>query len=442
MKNLKFKFHNLIKNKRNHPKKWTLLIYANGNNDLAPEIFQNFKKIKNEFISNDINVIIQLAIAPHQLVKTLRSKVSFQSSKYEGTKRYIIHNEEVSLIDDLKNINMADPATLSDFIQWGIKNYPSDHIMVILSGHGAGFAGAMNDYTHNLPYIMSIKGMINAISMCQKNTSKKVDCLVLDTCYMNLVEVWHEFACTYNQPVKYIIGPLKNIPLEGLPCHLIIRYLQEKKDHELKVKDTLTNIVKKVNKNCSIFHNIIAVNLEKEPFIQLKKKIDKIADFIIENNINLIDLLADWYHYKPGYPLISLLGMADTLSSKFPKTYPKELNIRKTLESIVIYPPLSPLSKNQNLGPSLYLPEDLQQYVLLKHHYNPLLFAHDNKWLQILNGNKTRAKNNPYKNISIDTSLSSPIPMPIGSVICVILEQNPCFTEKQAWQIVKNLGWY
>lgn len=430
---------NLFKYKK---KKWTVLIYADGNNDLAPEIYQGFEKIKDTSISDDINIIVQLAMAPDKLVNTLRPKVSFHSLGNKGTRRYRIHNKDATLVDDLGNVNMADPASLSDFILWGITNYPAEHIMVILSGHGAGFAGAMNDYTHDQPYIMSIKGMTRAILKCKKITKKNIDCLVLDTCYMNLVEVWYEFALISDQPVKYLISPLKNIDLKGLPCHLLINHLQEIKNDHLPIQDALTNMIKDVNQECGIFEKIMGVSLVRKNFTTLKKNIDMIASFITKNHINLISTLANSYQYKPTYPLISLLDLDNTLCTLFSDIYPNKINIRGILEDIIIYPHLNQLPENQNLGPSLYLPGDINQYLALKNYYDHLLFANNNRWLHVLQGDQKKEQDNHHKKTPPYNILPPPMPMPIGSVVAVILEQNPSFTENKAWKIVKNLGWY
>ena len=48
-------------------------------------------------------------------------------------------------LEDLGEVNMADGATLLDFIEWAVTNYPARKRMLILSDHGAGWPGGLGD---------------------------------------------------------------------------------------------------------------------------------------------------------------------------------------------------------------------------------------------------------------------------------------------------------
>jgi hypothetical protein len=48
-------------------------------------------------------------------------------------------------LEDLGEVNMADGATLLDFIEWAVTNFPARKRMLILSDHGAGWPGGWGD---------------------------------------------------------------------------------------------------------------------------------------------------------------------------------------------------------------------------------------------------------------------------------------------------------
>lgn len=53
-------------------------------------------------------------------------------------------------------VNMSDPHTFADFITWGVQPYPAQHYMVVVSDHGVGWKGAVQDgarsqNVHTLP---------------------------------------------------------------------------------------------------------------------------------------------------------------------------------------------------------------------------------------------------------------------------------------------------
>lgn len=117
---------------------------------------------------------------------------------------YNINSEELA---DLGEINMADPNTLVDFVTWAVETYPADHIALILSDHGAGWPGGLNDpapsnarlentplaegfgnmlYTHQLQKgLQEIQQMLGG---------KKLDLIGFDACLMAQLEVFDMLA--------------------------------------------------------------------------------------------------------------------------------------------------------------------------------------------------------------------------------------------------------
>jgi hypothetical protein len=436
----RFKLRNFIKSKRRCPK-WTVLIYADGNNDLEPEIYQAFQTMIEEPVGKDITLIIQMARAPRSLVRLLRPCLATQvSPPWEGVRRYLINHRGVTWIDDLGNLNMADPYTLANFLTWGLSSYPADHTMVILSGHGAGFVGAMTDYTHHYPVIMSVRGLSSAFGQSKQKTGKDIDLLVLDACYTNMVEIWYEFALTPQHPVRYLLAPLRNIPLQGLPCHLIIRSLQASQKQGEKFTHALARMVTAVNTDCGTANGILAAELRADHFNILKQEIDALAGLVVHYSLNLVEEAARWFTDRRNQLMISLLDLSNRLVDEYPAVYGQQ-NLQTVLADIIPVPPLSGLPPQQNLGPGLYLPATTQANLALLPYYHNLLFAQNNRWVQLLQGNQHLTKPAVAPSSLDKLLLPPPVPIPVASLVATILEQNPGFREDQAWQVVQTLGW-
>ena len=193
---------------------WTVLIYAAGNNDLEYYIYQQFQSIKNSIDTENINVIVQISRVPKAEYQDNSTKDI--NEDWNGTRRYVIRNKTSVLVDDLGEINMARPNTLLDFLIWGISTFPSRKIMLILSGHGAGFVGIMKENTDKGATIMGIQGFSKVLAIFQKTTKRKIEIILFDTCFMDTIEILHEIALKSNGAAVYAMIPKNDSLVQGL----------------------------------------------------------------------------------------------------------------------------------------------------------------------------------------------------------------------------------
>lgn len=422
--------------------KWTVLIYANGNNELEPEITKAIEKLKMEHINDNFNIVVQLARANEELVQKLRGPIDInKKGRWSGVRRYLINEHGIYEVEVLEKVNMADPQTLYSFLLWGINNYPSDYIMIVLSGHGAGFIGAMTDFTKEKPYLMSLDSLVNVFYNLYKTTKKKVEVLLLDSCYMNLIEIWHELANITFNPIKYLVIASENVNIDGISYTIFIRYLQEKVKNVKNTKVVLIDVIKEFNESDKIEEELILVSLEKNKFEELKSCFDNIAKIIIENNINIEKLLKKELSYKKINPFINIIYLCNIINSQLGYT-PSESNyMLEIVKDIVVYPSIKVLSNDVNSGPSIYMPDSLGELDEFRQCYKKLLFLFNNNWIVVLDKNeKVVEKESEYiKNYNI---LERPIVLKNKYVISSILEQSSDISVEGAIEILKKLGWY
>jgi hypothetical protein len=251
-------------------KEWTILIYANGNNDLEPEIHQSVENIKKAADHPAVNVVIELGRAPKTLVKLLRNTLPPKSDDtWHGVRRYLADQNRLILLKNLKARNMASPECLLDFIKWGIRAYPAKRYMLIVGGHGYQFVGTMTDYTQNKPYIMGLPEMVKAIDMAGSAVKRKIDVVLLDICYFNFIEVMYELGKNQSHTVQSALTYVFKGPIAGLPYHKIIDVLQE-----MSTCDTATMIRTIIN---DLSYDLAAFSIDHELLNKIKERFNQFA---------------------------------------------------------------------------------------------------------------------------------------------------------------------
>ncbi len=205
-----------------------MLIYANGNNDLEPEIWESKINIETSGTDDKVCVIIQIGRISRKLVEIVRPKALIPPEREEwaGVRRYEVKDNDSVLISDLGNINMADPKVLHDFIKWGFRSYPSKRRLLIVGGHGFSFVAVMTDFSQDMPYMMGVSQMIKAINLAMSALGECLDVIILDACYMNTIEIIYELGRNKKSLIKYLMTYIKDGPLKGLPYGNVISSLK------------------------------------------------------------------------------------------------------------------------------------------------------------------------------------------------------------------------
>lgn len=427
-------------------KPWTVLIYANGNNDLEPEISKSLLDIESVGTVGNINVIVQLARAPYTLVKSIRPcglGPTEIDRDWSGVRRYLVNEDSSTeqtrefkskLLEDLTNINMADPSTLKDFICWGIKNFPAECFMLILAGHGAGFMGILPDYTLQCPQIMSINGANIAIHKAVEETGSKIDILLLDSCYMNMIESVYELGIGSKSP-NYIMTPDIS-PIEGLPYDVIMkvfRDISEKNDTKTVIKNLVYEVNKILNKKRS---NLLVFRLNSVLLRCIKILISGISKSMIKNNIDLKKYTAVSYGEFPSIDLYYLTKVLKNVTNDSATL----INIRMLttcIKSIILTWDEEESEVCNNSSLYLFIPNN-DYAEIVKKYYSKMQFTHNNKWMHYFIG-----KNEDYKfnTVCFKYVLPTSENMPLEGIMNVIMCHNPGLSQYALNRIIEELGW-
>ena len=436
--------------KNNYSKKtlktWTLLIYANGNNDLEPEISKSLLDIEKAGSDSNINIIVQLARAPYNLIENMRPHNLGPTNidgDWIGARRYLVKDDQnlsetkyykSELLEDLGNVNMADPITLKEFICFGIKKFPAKHFMLILAGHGAGFMGILPDYTLKSPQIMSLNGANIAINRAIEESGKKIDILLFDSCYMNMIESIYEFGIDSKSPT-YLITPQAS-PIEGLPYEVIINVLKRmnKKNNTITlIKDLVTEVDKILNRNGT---NLLVFSLNKAILRLIKIIINKISAFVIKNKIDLKKYSTSINGEYPSIDFYSLIEILRNIT-KNPIILINTFLLKISTNFIFLNSNENKSKSPDTKSLSIFTPTT-DYFKLIEIYYSKIRFIQNNKWIQYLSD-----KNEDYEfnNQPFRYAIPPPDDMPLEGLINVIMSHNPELSLQDLNKTIKDLGW-
>ncbi len=107
-----------------------------------------------------------------------------------------------AVIPKSREVNMGDSQTLANFVTWGMEEYPSEHVGVILMDHGGGWKGACLDVTEEpdsrfatdtgTADLLTTPELGQAFKTVYEETGRKVDLLAYEACLMGELAVAYE----------------------------------------------------------------------------------------------------------------------------------------------------------------------------------------------------------------------------------------------------------
>jgi hypothetical protein len=162
--------------------KWTVLVYSAADNNLTPYMMDDIHEIENVGSDSYTNLVAQV-----------------DQGGSEGASRYLLQKTDGQgkgitspAVESMGDVDMADPKTLADFVKWGMDKYPAEHYALIISDHGGGWQGAVEDDSANT--WMTLPKLREGLEQAEAQTGRKLDFLGFDACLMASVEVVKELG--------------------------------------------------------------------------------------------------------------------------------------------------------------------------------------------------------------------------------------------------------
>jgi clostripain len=195
-------------------KKWTIMIYMDGDNNLEGMAIDDLLELESGGGSNsDINVVVM--IDRHYQYDTRFDDWAEARTYYvqpntgPGLDSYIVRPSG--------EVDMGDGQTLRDFISFVRTSYPADNYYLDIWNHGSGIFGACVDDTDGGMLTVdeiqtAIKGATGSVGL---------DVISYDCCLMGTMEVAWEMA----DYCDYFIASEQNVPGDGFEYDLILNGL-------------------------------------------------------------------------------------------------------------------------------------------------------------------------------------------------------------------------
>lgn len=201
-------------------KKWTVLVYLDADNNLEKYGIADFNEMETVGSTADVNIIVQM-----DRIK----KYDASNGNWTNTRRYMVLKDAdtrtitSSLITNMAEQQMDDPAVFQSFIEWGVTNYPADNYLVVMWNHGAGvwpkftLRGACFDDTSGSSACLTN----DEVRIALTNVGVKMDVLAWDACLMQMMEVGYELSGL----VDYMVGSEEVTPGYGFPYNTMMSAL-------------------------------------------------------------------------------------------------------------------------------------------------------------------------------------------------------------------------
>ncbi|MBP6015514.1 MAG: hypothetical protein KA586_02255 [Candidatus Promineofilum sp.] len=165
---------------------WTILYYAGTDNGRARFVWDDLNEMEAAGSLDQLRVVAQ---------------VDWSSSSPAGTEetaRYLVAPDEDAaqlsseVVATLGEVNMGDPATLADFLAWGIATYPANRYALVLGDFGGGWEGCCYDGNVGVggqADHLSLPDIDQALATAQQQTGARLDVLAFSAGLMSQLDV-------------------------------------------------------------------------------------------------------------------------------------------------------------------------------------------------------------------------------------------------------------
>ncbi|MFA9466284.1 MAG: clostripain-related cysteine peptidase [Velocimicrobium sp.] len=195
---------------------WTVFLYMCGTNleTQKGEATKNLKELLQVDLSDQVNIIIQTG-------GTKRWRMDGISSEYLN--RYRVSDHSLELLEQLPADSMGKEDTLSDFLAWGIENYPAEKMMVLFWNHGSGsINGLVFDELYNNDSLTLVE-LENSLEQVSQRMTDKFEIIGFDACLMATLET----ASMVSDYARYMVASEEIEPAGGWDYTTWVNYISK-----------------------------------------------------------------------------------------------------------------------------------------------------------------------------------------------------------------------
>jgi hypothetical protein len=118
---------------------WLVMVYAAGDNNLDPFALTDVKEMQKVGSGEDLKIVVLMDRVDYGEWTTARRFLVRKPADQGGKDSW---EESLPTCEDLGELNMGDPQTLTSFVEWATETYPQPNTMLVLWNHGGGWRTA------------------------------------------------------------------------------------------------------------------------------------------------------------------------------------------------------------------------------------------------------------------------------------------------------------
>ena len=224
-------------------KEWTVFVYMCADNNLEDVGIADFNEMEMVGSGPNLNIVVQFdRISGHDS----------SNGDWTDTRRFLVEQDydpntinSLPVNSSLGELDMTDPDTLRDFLEWGVDSYPANRYMLVMWDHGSGLfrsrsvndgendneddddddeptRGFCQDWTDGgdmKPWELS--GVLHDLKLTK---GIHFDIVAADVCYFAYIETAYQLR----ENVDYFIGSSDEEPAAGWNYQNALSYISEK----------------------------------------------------------------------------------------------------------------------------------------------------------------------------------------------------------------------
>jgi len=191
------------------PKKWAMLAYIAGDNNLSDNGLEDIQEMCEVGASRTSHVGVQ--------IDTI--------GEHDGAIRYEISEPDPTgaahrvVIERLDEPDSGNPEVLFQFLHWGLRRYPARHRLAVVWNHGAGFRTSRRDIAYDdYGSSLDMNELQRTLRRAGLGTRNKLGILGFDACLMNMLEIAYQLR----NETEFIVGSQQTEPGDGWPYDKVL----------------------------------------------------------------------------------------------------------------------------------------------------------------------------------------------------------------------------
>ena len=217
--------------RRNGEKEWTVFVYMAADNNLEDVSVSDFNEMEMVGSGQNLNIVVQWDRIPGH---------DSTNGNWNDTRRFLVQKDmdpnvvaTTPVNDSMGEMDMTDPDTLEEFLEWGLDSYPAKRYILVMWDHGSGLfrrSGEDDDPTRGFCQDWTDGGdlkiweLANVLDGLRETRGTHFEIIAADVCYFGFIEMAYQLR----EHTNFFIGSSDEEPAAGWNYEKALSYVSEK----------------------------------------------------------------------------------------------------------------------------------------------------------------------------------------------------------------------